>query len=97
MTENLDLNKNELQKEMQEKISKELIESLQMYRKTLSCMLADAPLEVLCLSTRLQNALIASGCLRIYDLFDRDFTKIKGVGESGVRELTASLDKFGFM
>ncbi len=97
MNDKLDLDIDKLKKEMDLQIHKELLESLQSYRKTLSCMLADAPLEVLCLSTRLQNALVASGCLRVYDLFDRDFTKIKGVGESGIRELTASLEKFGFM
>lgn len=97
MNDKLDIDTDELRKEMDMKIQKELVESLQNYRKTLSCMLADAPLEVLCLSTRLQNSLIANGCLRVYDLFDRDFTKIKGVGESGIRELTTSLDKFGFM
>ena len=41
-----------------------------------------------------KDPLINHGCNRIYDLFDCDFTKIKGLGVSRIRDLTACLDKF---
>lgn len=79
---------------VEEKIKKELLSGLNTYRKTISYMAGDAPIEVLCLPKRVENALIKSGCLRIYDLFDRDLTKIKGIGKIRSRDLASSLDQF---
>ncbi len=76
------------------KINKELIESLGRYKKTLSYMAGDAPIEVLCLPKTIQTVLISNGCLRIYDLFDCDLTKIKGIGKTRIRDLTARLNEF---
>jgi len=76
------------------KIQKKLVESLQNYRKTMSYMVGDAPIGVLCLPKSVEKALVNSGLLRVYDLFDRDLTKIKGVGKVGVGHLTSSLHEF---
>lgn len=85
---------NELSESDIKKINKELLESLQNYRKTISFLAGDAPIEVLCLSKPIEKALISDGCLRVYDLFDRDLTKIKGIGKTRIRELTTSLNQF---
>lgn len=82
-----------LKREMN-KINLELVKSLGNYRKTLTYMLADAPIGCLCLPKACEKLLTDDGCLRIYDLFDRDFTKIKGFGVTRIRDLTSSLDKF---
>lgn len=76
------------------KINQQLIKSLENYRKSLHFLSADAPIGVLCLSKGTEKALLDSGFDRIYDLFDCDFTKIKGIGKARIGELTASLDKF---
>jgi len=75
-------------------IHEELLKSLNNYRKTMSYLLGDAPIEVLCLPKPTQTALINAGCVRIYDLFDRDLTEIKGIGHSRIRDLTTCLDQF---
>ena len=92
-----ELLKKKLKKSDTKKVNKLLLESLESYRTTLSYMSADAPIGVLCLPAVMENALIEHGCLRVYDLFNCDFTKIKGFGESRVRQLTARLDQFFFM
>jgi len=78
-------------------INRKLLESLGNYRKTLHYMSADLPLEVLGLPSAIHNILIANGCLRVYDLFDRDFTKIKGFGDKRIHLLTTCLNKFFLM
>lgn len=80
----------EQMKKIREEVAKKFIE----YRKTLTYMATDAPLGILCLAPVIENALLAHGCLRIYDLFDCDFTKVKGLGIRRIGDLTASLDKF---
>ena len=77
-----------------EKINKKLIESLENYKKTLSYMAGDAPIQVLCLPKVIETVLINNGILRIYDLFNCDFTKIKGLGEARIKRLTSSLGEF---
>lgn len=76
------------------KIREEVAKRFVGYRKTLNYMAADAPLGVLCLPTVIYNALFAHGCRRVYDLFDCDFTKVKGLGVGRIRDLTACLDEF---
>jgi len=80
--------------EKMRKIREEVASKLCDYRKTLDYMGADGPIEILCLPKVIENALIAHGLLRIYDLFDVDFTKIKGLGIRRIGELTSCLDKF---
>jgi len=83
-----------LKKSEVKKVNKQLLESLEVYRKTMSFMYGDAPIGVLCLPPIIENALIDYGCLRVYDLFNCDFTKVKGIGASRIRQLTARLDEF---
>lgn len=77
-----------------EKVRKEVLQKFEDYRNTLKFLAADAPIEVLCLPKPIESALLANGCLRIYDVFNMDFTKIKGLGVTRIRHLTASLDQF---
>lgn len=87
--------KNKIEYEMQiKKIREEVLKKFEEYRTTLSFMAADAPIGILCLPSVIENALISHGCFRIYDLFDCDFTKVKGLGIRRIRDLTTSLDKF---
>ena len=87
-------NKDELIRKEILEINKKLLESLDNYRKTMSYMCGDAPIEVLCLPKVIETILISNGCLRVYDLFDRDLTEIKGMGCGRIRQLTARLDEF---
>lgn len=75
-------------------IKEEIIKKFSEYRKTIDYMVTDAPIQILGLPVVVENRLLDHGCLRIYHLLDMDFTKIKGLGESRIRELTACLDKF---
>lgn len=89
-----DLTKN-LENDIQmQKIKKEVIKKFDEYRNTMAYMAADAPISILCLSPAIENALSAQGLLRVYDLFNCDFVKIKGLGRVRIGELTACLDKF---
>lgn len=80
--------------EQMRKIREEVSKKFNDYRNTLNYMAADAPIETLCLPPIIENSLLAHGCLRIYDLFNCDFTKIEGLGVSGINDLTTCLDKF---
>lgn len=75
-------------------LKKELIQKYNEYQTTIRFMAADAPLEILGLSPAIQNLLLAHGCFRIYDLFNCDFTKVKGLGPIRLAELTACFDQF---
>lgn len=77
-----------------EVIKEKVLINLDNYKKTLLYMYADAPLEILCLPKVIERILLSNGCIRVYDLLDRDFTKIKGLGVTRIRKLTASLDQF---
>lgn len=77
-----------------QKIKEEVLKKFNDYRNTLNYLSADAPIQILCLDKKIETALINHGLLRIYDLFNCDFTKIKGLGEVRIGYLTSSLDKF---
>jgi len=77
-----------------EKLRKELLEKFQNYNKTLTYLAADAPISTLCLPKATEALLLKSGCVRIYDLFNMDLTKIKGIGSVRLRHLTTRLDQF---
>lgn len=64
------------------------------YRKILKYMEADVPIQCLCLPKIIENKLIGAGCLRVYDVFDLDFSKIKGLGISRQAIISSSLDQF---
>lgn len=76
------------------KINTKLLKSLKDYRKTMQYMGGDAPIGILCLPKQLENILISNGYLRVYDLFNCDFTEIKGIGKTRIGYLTARLDQF---
>jgi hypothetical protein len=76
------------------KINKKLTEGLQNYRKMMSYMAGDVPIQSLCLPKTIETILLNNGLLRVYDLFDRDLTEIKGLGTVRCRDLTSRLDQF---
>jgi hypothetical protein len=76
------------------KLREEVLKRLTDYRKMINFMAADAPISILCLKPAIEKALLSHGCLRVYDLFDVDFTEVKGLGVTRIRDLTTCLDKF---
>ena len=80
--------------EEMDKLRKELSKKFQNYHRLIHFLAADAPISVLCLPSVTENILINNGFLRVYDLFDMDFTKIKGLGSIRIRDLTTRLDEF---
>ena len=76
------------------RLKQELRKKFEDYQTTMKFMLADAPIEVLCLNSKLECILLNEGFLRIYDLFDVDLIKVKGLGVVRVKELTSRLDQF---
>ena len=72
--ENVNLKHNE---ELKSKVNEELKKSLDYYRQTLLFMGANVPIEALCLPKVIENALLANGSLRVYDLINVDLAKIK--------------------
>ena len=86
---NLQLNEMQL-----EKLKKDLRTSFEGYQKTMKYLVADAPIEILCLPKAVEQILLDNGLLRVYDLFDVDFVKIKGLGVTRIKDLTSRLDQF---
>ena len=82
----IDLDMAQLKEELRKKFSE--------YQTTMKFMLADAPIGVLCLNQNIEKILTDHGLLRIYDLFNVDLIKIKGLGVVRVKQLTARLDQF---
>ena len=66
----------------------------QHYRQILAFLGGNVPIQALCLPKVIENALVADGCLRVYDLINRDLGKIKGLGRSRIDLLTSRLDEF---
>lgn len=84
-----------LQKDLElEKIKIEVLKKFDEYKKTLNYLAADAPISILCLPQATEKILLDNGFLRVYDLFNVDFTKIKGFGAVRCRQLTTCLDQF---
>ncbi len=79
---------------MNDKNDDELKKNLAHYRNTLMFLGANVPIQVLCLPKVIEKALLSDGCLRVYDLINRDLTEIKGLGRNRVDLLTARLDEF---
>ncbi len=77
-----------------EDVKQELEKSIHVFKKNIHYMFGDAPISVLCLPKTIETVLISEDCLRVYDLFNRDLTKIKGIGKTRVRLLAASLEQF---
>lgn len=75
-------------------VKEKLLNSYSSYKKTMLYLSCDAPIETLHLSKVIETILLDNGIIRIYDLLDMDLTKIKGLGESRIRNITTSLNKF---
>lgn len=71
-----------------------LKEDLSHYRNVMYFLGANVPIETLCLPKTIESILIDDGCVRVYDLINRDFTKIKGLGTKRLALLTSRLDEF---
>lgn len=76
------------------KIKEEVLKKMVEYEQTMKYMAADIPIEALCLPKATETILVNHGCLRVYDLLNRDFGEIKGLGAIRIGDLTARLDKF---
>ena len=92
--EEIILNKNIEDQNQLKKIREEVLKKYQDYRKTISFLATDAPIEVLCLPDEIQSILLNNGILRVYELFDCDFVKIKGLGKIRIARITSSLNQF---
>lgn len=91
----LELDNNKIEYDMQmKKIKENLLKSLQDYRKTMKYMVSDAPIAILCLPKGIEKILLDNGFLRVYDLFDRDFTEVKGLGIVCAGKITTCLNQF---
>ncbi len=87
-----------IEQEMQlQKIKEEIIKKFSEYKKSMSFIASDAPIEVLCLPDIITKILLNNGLLRVYDLFDCNLTEIKGLGVVRIRQLTSRLDEFASM
>lgn len=76
------------------KLNDDLINSLNRYQKTISYLVGDAPIGALCLPKHIEKKLLADGCLRVYDLLDRDLSKVEGFNKSIIDDLTSRVNKF---
>lgn len=77
-----------------QKLKEELKKKFSEYNTTMRYLAADAPIGILCLPPALEKILTDQGFLRVYDLFDVDLVKIKGLGVVRVKQLTSCLDQF---
>jgi hypothetical protein len=77
-----------------EKLRRELMKRFDEYRSTMAYLAADAPIGTLCLPKRVEKCLLDHGLLRIYELFNCDFTKIEGLNDVLIRDLTTRLNEF---
>ena len=89
-----DVNNNFEQDLQIKKIREELLKKFDDYRITINYMAADAPIAILCLPSTTEKILIANGFVRVYDIFNVDFTKIKGLGIVRIRDLTTRINQF---
>jgi hypothetical protein len=90
----VNVNNNFETEERMRKLKEELSKCFEDYQKTMKYMAADAPIEILCLPKVIETCLFNHGCLRVYDIFDLDFTEVKGLGEIRIRQLTTCLNQF---
>lgn len=83
-----------IKKSDEKKIKKQLVESLENYRKIMTIMSSDAPIGVLCLPKAIETILCENGITRVYEVLNCDLTKIKGLGAVRRGQLTTRLDEF---
>lgn len=95
LMDNVENVNNNLEQDLKMKeLRDQVLKKFDDYRITLNYMAADAPIGVLCLPTATEKILIDNGFLRIYDVFNVDLTKIKGLGVVRIRDLTSRIDQF---
>lgn len=75
-------------------IKEKVLMNLQNYHQNMKFMAADAPIEVLCLPKVIETILLNEGCIRIYDILNRDLAEIKGLGIKRSGDLTSRLNEF---
>jgi L-lactate utilization protein LutC len=75
-------------------LTKAINESLRNYNGMMMIMSADAPIETLCITKKTAKLLRDQGIARIYDLLSLDLTKIEGLEEASLRDLTARFNEF---
>jgi len=63
------------------------------YEKVMKYLECDLPIQVLCLPKVIENCLLNAGCLRIFDMIDRDLSEIKGLGKSRRALLSSRLNE----
>lgn len=68
--------------------------NLEHYRKTLSYMGANVPIQVLCLPKSLEKSLIRARLVRVYDLISCNLAEIEGIGPKSLDLLASRLDEF---
>lgn len=74
--------------------AEDIKQNLMHFRRLLSYMGANVPIQVLCLPKQTEKLLIREGFLRVYDLINFDLSKIKGIGQARLDLLAARLDEF---
>lgn len=95
LKENIEYVKENIEKDLHmQKVREEVIKKLSQYRTKMEYLAADAPISILCLPPVIEGILLSNGMLRVYDVFNVDFTEIKGLGEARIRNLTTRLDEF---
>ncbi len=72
----------------------EIAKSVSRYRSVMSLLELDLPLQVLVLPKAIENILLGSGCLRVYDVINLDLAKIKGIGPRRLTVLRSRLNEF---
>lgn len=88
------VNKNLENEILLEKLKRDLSKRYSEYKSIMRNLAGDAPIQVLCLDKKTEGILLKNGHHRIHNLFDLDFTKIKGLGVIRTRNLAACLDQF---
>lgn len=95
LKENIDNSNSNIETDLDlAKLKEQLKKSFDSYQQTMKYMLGDAPIQTLCLNARTEAILLDSGFLRIYDIFNADLIKVKGLGVVRIKELTTRLDQF---
>lgn len=89
-----DVNAN-LEKNMEfSKLKVEVLSRFAEYRKTVQYMAADLPISALCLPKKLEKKLSDGDFLRVFELFGLDLTKVEGLDNRDVGDLTSRLNEF---
>lgn len=79
------------------KVNKELAKSIENYKKVMSFMVGDVPIQALCLDKKTESILLKNGFLRVFDLFNLDLTEIEGIGKLRSQRLASRLHEFVFV